>query len=350
MRLLKILTKSPFNSTKFNWMSYYLLPLIFLLILRNGINFWGYDYYAIAWAKEWPRPVSQFSVENSGNLMLAKLLSIDSRVSWMVLHGSLTVLFFLLAALFISREKLVNSQKRTLFLLILASALSMMLMQEIGYFDVITIIGALILAFGNNTTVKILGTVVMCSGNTPQALIATLLLGTLVSLTQFRKKNIFEFNLFLPFIVTLIIWIFERFWLGGEGREAEFGPGMWLYSSKGFLIASPLYLYALLGPIWLIAPAVMEKLSVFSPRRIFLIMVVLILIPALFGIVTTESTRDALCIMSPALLWFFKYLVSECQLKISRGQILGLVLMPNFLVWREGEIVEPWSVLQRFFF
>jgi hypothetical protein len=268
----------------------------------------------------------------------------------MVLHGLLTVLFFLLVVMVISREKLLNSQKRTLFILILASALTMMLMQEIGYFDVITIIGALILAFGNNTTIKILGTVIMCSGNTPQALIATLLLGTLVSLTQIQRRNVFDIKLFTPFIVALVIWILERFWLGGEGREAEFGPGMWLYSSKGFLIASPLYLYALLGPIWLIAPAVMEKLRVFSPRRIFLIIVVLILIPALFGIVTTESTRDALCIMSPALLWFFKYLVSECQLKISRGQILGLVLMPNFLVWREGEIVEPWSVLQRFFF
>ena len=350
MRLLKILNKSPFVSTKFNWISYYFFPFIFILILRNGINFWGYDYYAISWAKEWPRAVSQFSVENSGNLMLAKLLSIDSRVSWMVLHGLLTVFFFLLVAFFISREKLFDSQKRTLFTLILASALSMMLMQEIGYFDVITILGALILAFGNNMTVKILGTIVMCSGNTPQALIATLLLGTLVSLTQIQRRNVFEIKLFTPFMVALVIWILERFWLGGEGREAEFGPGMWLYSSKGFLIASPLYLYALLGPIWLIAPAVMEKLRIFSPRRIFLVIVVLILIPALFGIVTTESTRDALCIMSPALLWFFKFIVSECQLKISRGQILGLVLMPNFLVWREGEIVEPWSILQRFFF
>jgi hypothetical protein len=69
-----------------------------------------------------------------------------------------------------------------------------------------------------------------------------------------------------------------------------------------------------------------------------------------FGIVTTESTRDALCIMSPALFWFFKYLVSEHQLVLSRIQILALGLMPSFLVWRKGEIVAPWSVLERFFF
>ena len=43
-------------------------------------------------------------------------------------------------------------------------------------------------------------------------------------------------------------------------------------------------------------------------------------------------------------------LLSERQLVLSRIQILALALMPSFLVWREGAIVEPWSVLQRFFF
>lgn len=350
MRPMNILSKSPFASTYFSWVSYLFLPFILLLTLRNGVNFWGYDHYALAWAKEWPKPISQFSVENSGNLILAKIFSVDSRFSWMALHSLLTVFFIVLAMIFISREKLSISQKRTLFILVSTSPLTMMLMQEIGYFDVITIIGALILAFGNSITVKILGTIVMCSGNTPQTLIATLLLGILVSITQVRRKHLANINLFLPFIVAVAIWVLERFWLGGQGREAEFGPGMWLYSFKGFLIASPLYLYALLGPIWFVVPLALEKLRGFSPRRILLIFTVLILIPALFGVITTESTRDALCIMSPALLWFFKYLVSEHQFVVSRMQILALVLMPSFLVWRQGEIVEPWSVLHRFFF
>jgi len=350
MNILKTLSKSPFSSKYLSWISYYFLPFFAILIMRNGINFWGYDYYAIAWAKEWPKPVSQFSVEDSGNLMLAKLFAIDTRLSWMVLHAVLTGLFIILAAFLVSREKLSNIQKRALFILILSSALTMMLMQEIGYFDVITIIGALTLAFGNSMAIRILGTIVMCSGNTPQTLIATLLFGTLISLTQNRKKYDIDLRLFIPFVVACIIWILERLWLGGLGREAEFGPGMWLYSTKGFLIASPLYLYALLGPIWFIAPTAAEKMKGFTPKRLFLIFTVLILVPALFGIVTTESTRDALCIMSPALLWFFKYLVSERQLVLSRIQILALALMPSFLVWREGAIVEPWSVLQRFFF
>ena len=94
-------------------------------------------------------------------------------------------------------------------------------------------------------------------------------------------------RLFIPFLVACIIWILERLWLGGLGREAEFGPGMWLYSTKGFLIASPLYLYALLGPIWFIAPTAAEKMKGFTHKRLFLIFTVLILVPALFGIVTT---------------------------------------------------------------
>lgn len=350
MQMLESLKKTPFSSANMSWISFFFLPFSLLLILRNGINFWGYDHYAIEWAKEWPKPISQFSVEDSGNLILAKLFGIESRISWMILHILLTGFFILLAMILISRESLTNNQKRTLFILVLVSPLTMMLMQEIGYFDVITIIGALILAFGNNMKIKVLGTIIMCSGNTPQTLIATLLLGVLIALTQNRKRLIIDFRLFIPFAVACLIWILERFWLGGLGREAEFGPGMWLHSSKGFLIASPLYLYALLGPIWLIVPAVMEKLSDFSAKRIFFIFTALIFIPALFGIVTTESTRDALCIMSPALFWFFKYLVSEHQFVLFRAQVLALGLMPSFLVWREGAIVAPWGVLHRFFF
>ena len=67
MRPMNILSKSPFASTYFSWISYLFLPFILLLTLRNGINFWGYDHYALAWAKEWPRPISQyFTLEQNG--------------------------------------------------------------------------------------------------------------------------------------------------------------------------------------------------------------------------------------------------------------------------------------------
>ena len=62
-------------------------------------------------------------------------------------------------------------------------------MQQIGWHDVVTIIGALILAFGDKTRIKILGTLVMCLGNTPQALIATLLFGLLLNLVLNLNKK-----------------------------------------------------------------------------------------------------------------------------------------------------------------
>ena len=348
--LIKILRKPVFRSSKLNWLTYLYLPIAFTIILRNGINFIGQDYYAIEWAKKWPKPVSVYSVENSGNIILAKLFSIESRVSWMVLHLLLSSLLLFLLVVFIHQESASIKQKQTLLFLILASPLTMMIMQQIGWHDVVTIIGALILAFGDKTKNKIVGTLIMCCGNTPQALVATLLFGLLLNIVQNFNKKI-NFKLFIPFILSLIIWVLERFWLGGAGRESHFfHPGFWLYSVKGFLIASPLYLYALLGPLWLITKDVLKKLEIFSKNRILFVVTILLLIPGVFGIITTDSSRVALCIMSPVLIWFLRYLVIELQLVLRRTQKIALILLPCFLVYRQGQIIPPWSILERFFF
>ena len=347
--LTKNFKKPIFNSLEWNWVTYVYIPIIFVLTLRNGINFIGKDYYAIEWAKKWPKPVSIYSVENFGNIALAKLFSVDSRVSWMVLHLLLSFIVLCLLIVFCHQEKASIKQKQTLLLLILSSPLTMMIMQQIGWHDVLTILGALILAFGDKTRVRILGTLIMCSGNTPQALVATLLFGLLLNIIQnFNKKN--NLKLFIPFIISFIVWTIERFWLDG-GRTGEFFvPSFWIYSVSGFLIASPLYLYAILGPLWFIAPNVWKKLKVFPKKQTISLLIILILIPSVFGIVTTDSSRDALCIMSPLLLWFLRYMVIEQELILQQTQKIFLILMPCFLVYREGQIIPPWSILERFFF
>jgi len=348
--ILKYLNKPLFSFTKYNWVTYLFIPVFLVIILRNGINFIGYDFYGIEWARKWPEPVSVYSVENSGDLILAKLFSTYTRASWMVLHLLMTVLFFLAAFFFCSFERASIKQKQTLFLLILTSPLSMLLLQEIGWHDVVTITGALILAFGKNTPSRLLGILIMCTGNTPQAMVASLLFGFLVNIFEFRNQLI-NFRIFLPFIFSTIFWIFQRFWLGSTGREGEIlEPSFWLYSVKGFLVASPLFLYALLGPLWVIAPNVWAKLRILPKKRALLILTILLLIPCIFGIITTDSSRDSLCVMSPLLFWFLRRMVIEQQLILRQTQKIALILMPCFLVYREGQIIPPWSILERFFF
>ena len=143
------------------------------------------------------------------------MFSIESQVSSKVLHLLLSILLLFLLILFIPRESVSLKQKQTLLFLILASPLTIMIMQQIGWHDVVTIIGAIILAFQDKTRIKILGTLIMCFGNTPQALIATLLFGLLLNLfLNFNKK--INFKLFTPFIISVIVSVLERFWLGGS--------------------------------------------------------------------------------------------------------------------------------------
>lgn len=326
------------------------IPLFLVIIFRNGINFIGYDYYAIEWARQWPKPISVYSVENSGDLILAKIFSTYSRVSWMILHLMLTFVLFVLVFFYCSFERISIKQKQTLFLLILTCPLTMLVFQEIGWHDVVTIIGALILAFGKKTRSRILGILIMCAGNTPQAIVAAFLFGCLLNAIENYDKKV-NVKSFVPFIISTMLWIFQRFWLGSTGREGEIlEPSFWLYSVKGFLIASPLYLYAILGPLWFISSDVWKKLKMFPKKQTLIIMTILVLIPGAFGIITTDSSRDALCIMSPLLFWFLRYMVVELQLILRHTQKIALILMPCFLVYREGVIIPPWSILQRFFF
>jgi hypothetical protein len=323
--------------------------LIIAILARNGVNFWGYDRYAIAWSKVWPKPVSVFSVENSGNLILAKLFNVDTRLGWMALHILLTILVALIIVIFISLQEITSEQKRSLFFLLAASQIGVMLSQEIGYFDVITILGATLLGFAQNNSLRLLGAFVMCLGNTPQALVATCLFGALVIVLK-SKKRISSVAFFYPAFLAAIIWLLQRLWLSESGRASEFGPSMWLYSFKGFLVSPSLFLYSLLGSLWLLSPLFWQALTICGKKKALLVVLLVLVIPGIFGVVTTESSRDALLIMSPSFIYLMRYLVSERGLILNKGQMIAISLFPAFLIWREGAVVEPWSVLHRLFF
>ena len=332
-----------------SWMTGFVFLAPVIIIFRNGLNYWGYDYYALSWAAAWPEPLSVFSVENFGNLAIARLLDIDSRFGWVALHLVLTGFFFLLLIHYVNREQAGVIGKQSLFIVLLASPLSMMLMQEIGYFDVLTVIGALIIANATSDSGRILGAIVMASGNTPQALIATFIF--CFSITLLHKTSPMKALMrFTPFVVVSLIWCFERIWLNGIGRTEEFGPGMWSYSFKGFLIASPLFLYSLLGPLVLLIPKIHARVGHSFKSREVLVISAFILIPGLFGIVTTESTRDALCIMAPTLFWYIRREIVSFGMRLTRWESVALCTLPCFLIWREGALVEPWAILHRLFF
>ena len=351
MKNLKSISNRPlFSSSRLNWLTLFFIPVFIALIFRNGINFIGQDYYALDWAKKWPKPTSIYSVENAGNIILAKLFSVDSRVSWMLMHLVLTFLLLLLVMAYCSFQESSFEQKQTIFFLIITSPLTMMIMQQIGWHDVITIIGAVILAFSDRTILRVAGTLIMCLGNTPQALVSTFLFGLLLN-TILNLNTKFNLKFFVPFLCALGIWILERFWLGDVGREGEFfQPGFWIYSIKGFIIASPLYLYALLGPTWLITIKAWEKLKISHKKQSFTVITLILVIPGIFGIITIDSSRDAYCIMAPLLLWFFKYMVINQKFSLNRIQKITLILLPCFMVYRQGEIIPPWGVLEKFFF
>ena len=344
------LTLSKIRTSPYAWALSFVPVVGMAVTIRNGLNFWGYDFYALAWAKVWPHPSSVFSVENFGNLALAHFLRIDSRAGWFALHLGLSLLYFILLILFVHFSEIDDEKRRTLFVIFAACPITMMIMQEIGYFDVVTILGALILGYSTSISARIFGAALMAAGNTPQALVATFLFSvalTLLSSKPIKKRLLY----FAPFVLVFLFWVFQRFWLGGMGRTEEFGPSMWAWSFKGFLVASPLlYFYSVIGPLVILIPKILTRVGYSIKCRELWVIGWWISIPCVFGIVTTESTRDALCLMAPTFFWFMKREVTEFGLRLTKWEMAGMCLLPCFLIWREGAVVEPWSILHRLFF
>ena len=325
------------------------IAIILILILKNGINFFGYDNYAISWAKVWPKPVSHFSVENFGTIALAKFFSIDTRLSWMALHIFLSVLFYVVIFFCLRVNKVLQNQRQTIIFLILVSPLTTIVMQEIGYFDILTLIGSAILALSETTRFKLVGTFVMCAGHTPQALVATFLYALFVYMVKHYKEK-FHIKLAFPFVLSLGIWLFEQRWLGTTpGRTTEFDFSAWIVATKGFLISAPLFIYSILGPLWILSYQVYKVLDLKKRLQKYFAFVIFLFFPILFGVITVEATRVTVCLIAPMLIWLIKYLVLELNLSVTSEKKYLLIFLPSFLIWRFGEVVAPWTELKQFF-
>ena len=337
------------SRNRLEWGYVQFLTIFLILIFKNGINFFGYDNYAISWAKAWPKPVSHFSVENFGTIALAKIFSIETRLSWMTLHVFLSALFYVVIFYCLRVNKVLQNQRQTIIFLILVSPLTTIVMQEIGYFDILTLIGSAVLALSETTRFKLLGTFVMCAGHTPQALVATFLYALFVYIVKHYKDK-FQVKIAFPFVLSLAIWLIEQKWLGTTpGRTTEFVVSSWIAAIKGFLVSAPLFLYSILGPLWILAHEVYKVLDLKMRVQKYCVFAIFLFFPILFGVITLEATRVTVCLLAPMLIWLIKYLVVEKNFSMTFEKKYLLLFLPSLLIWRFGEVVAPWAELKQFF-
>ena len=298
--------------------------LVAFALLRNGVNFLGTWYSTYPFLVEsFPTPVHPFSA-SWASVVPAWVLGVSGDAGWMLFHG-LAVAVVLVGLVVVPMRVLPDVRGRLVALVLVASPLATVLLQEIGRYDVWMIAGGVIIALARRLWVVGVGALLAVTGNPDQALalaVCFLVVSFAPSLRWLRPRT--------GVVVAVVgtVWVLMQVWFaaygklevtrvglmgrifgfGGEvspadeiltGRFAD--QGSWaLGQFESLFAAFPLLVFSWFGVFWVLALYVVWLMRGANRWVVFLGMILLpALISSIFGI---DGTREFVPIAWPILL------------------------------------------------
>jgi len=335
MNDLLVLCKSVTSSVGKKWLSYnYALQctLVFLLLLLKSplgaeiVNI--RDAYLPA-SIALPQPVGYFSA-SLGNLIIGKLLGVNSVSSWVVLHILLLLTCLAMVVILIHKSDL--APRATMIVIVAAVPVTATLFSSIGKYDVVTFLGAIIVGLARHKVGVLAGALIMSLGNPEQAILALICLLFLSNLTEFQvSKKYLQMGLALSIVLYLGIQV----WMitGGIVSNRISLLPYWLgLSLSNFLNAPFNNLWSWYGFFWLFIIIAFLSMKGSNRKRLF---VCFLVIPGMTTIITADGVRVFSMIVLPSLLvccvWIIRSFVkTQNDLELFVGLIIILwVIIPT---------------------
>lgn len=152
-----------------------------------------------------PQAVGYFSA-SLGNLIIGKLLGINSVSSWVVLHILLLLACLVIVAILIHKSDL--APKAAMIVIVAAVPVTATLFSTIGKYDVVTFLGAIILGLSRHKIGVLAGALIMSLGNPELAILALICLLVLSNLAEFQvSKKYIQMGLALSVFLYLGIQV-----------------------------------------------------------------------------------------------------------------------------------------------
>lgn len=148
--------------------------VIALLLVRNGLHIFNTDWVGLNQAIDSLPVALHYNSWSWGNLLLARILGIETWGQWLALHGVLTFLAVTIPLVVLSRRNRDSFHLLAVFWVLLPAVGSLLLW--IGMYDALTFIGVTILILGSRWWWALIGSVIMSSGNPEQAVVISLIL------------------------------------------------------------------------------------------------------------------------------------------------------------------------------
>jgi hypothetical protein len=298
--------------------------LVAFAVLRNGINVLGAWYSTYPFLIEsFPTPVHPFSA-SWASVVPAWAFGVSSDAGWVLFHA-LAVGVVLVGLVVVPMRVLPDVRGRVVALVLVASPLATVLLQEIGRYDVWMIAGGVVLALARRLWVVGAGALLAVTGNPDQALalaVCLLVVSLAPSLRWFRPRA------GVVFAVVVTVWVLMQVWFAAYGKlevtriglmgrifgvGSEVSPadeiltgrfadqGSWaLGHFESLFAAFPLLVFSWFGVFWVVAIYLIWTMRGIS--RWFMLgglIVLPALIASIFGI---DGTREFVPVAWPILL------------------------------------------------
>jgi hypothetical protein len=302
--------------------------ILILLLLRSPIEFSiGHirDAYLPA-SVALPQPIGYFSA-SLGNLIIGKLLGIDSVSSWVVLHIFLLLICLAIVSILILKSDL--APRAAMVVIVAAVPVTSTLFSTIGRYDVITFLGAITLGLSRHKVGIFAGALIMSLGNPEQAILALICLLFISNVTELQvSKRLYKIGLAL----SLFLYLGIQVWMitGGVVANRISLLPYWLgLSLSNFLNAPFNSLWSWYGFFWFLV--IIAFLSMKGPNRKWLL-VSLLMIPGVATLITADGVRVFSLIVLPSLLvcciWIIKRFVNnQYDLELFLGLLIILWVM-----------------------
>lgn len=267
------------------------------IVAKDGISFASgnvANFYLPA-SQALPTATGYFS-SSIGNLVLARLLGIDSVTGWLVLHGVLVALAIGLALVLAGCTDL--APRNVMVLVLLSSSAMNALTGSIGIYDPVTFAGGILLVLGPRPWARGAGVLLLCLGNPEQAIVASVCL-LVISLhplaVQWRRTALMATGF------SAVAWAAMQAWLmsSGAGSRVAVLPYLLGRSIETTMSSPPVILWSWLGCGWLI---VLVLVTGTAGRARWALVISLLALPGSVTMITVDGARVFGLVVLPAFL------------------------------------------------
>ena len=281
-------------------------------------------------AQEFPRAVGYFSA-SFGQVVIAYGLGVTTTTQWVVLH-----LFLIAIALGVAFYLVGTADpgNRSLMLLVVASATATSsLLTSVGKYDVLTYLGAVILALAKTLPGSVVGSAIMASGNPEQAMVASAALLLLTFAPEFRAARARAVG---ALVLIAFSWLGVQAWFASSALTVgrlNLIPRYLAESIANFVVYPGTSLWSWLNAGWLLVLAAIVLVAKTSRKWLALALVV---VPGVAALITADGPRVFGLVGLPAFLVATTWLIGRTSARTPSSiwagvLVVGIVVFPTYV-------------------